>query len=66
MYGSQRSKKMCYTDPDKLWLNDFEDRIERDGSTGTNLKVRRFRDGTSTYDFGHCGRVNYDEDGNEC
>lgn len=46
--------------------NDYEDRLDRDPSTGVYRPVRHYRDGRTTYDFGFCGKVTYDENGDEC
>lgn len=44
---------------------DYSDCRVGDG-TGGKVSVRRYSDGSSTYDFGMCGKVSYNKYGEEC
>lgn len=49
---------------DRYSTDDYRDTKERLPS-GSYVSARKYSDGSSTYDFGICGKVSYDANGEE-
>ncbi len=62
----RKNSYLCRENKDYLESTDYKETYV-DDHTGGKTRVTRYRDGTSTFHYGGpCGKVNYDQYGEEC